>query len=721
MKYIQQLDLTDCGAACFAMIASYFGIRMSIAEIRQVAGTDTVGTNFKGLVEAASKYGLKSKPVKGDASSITTKTPVPFIAHLHNENLDNNSWNDHFVVVKRITKDRIEVWDPDPLVKKNRMTYKCFLEKWTGYALFLEPDYRFKYSKKNENLLLKFLPLFLPHKINIFFSFIASILIIVAGLLCSFYYKYIFDEVIYSKAENTLITLSLGILVVVIFKIIIEAVRSVFLSHFAFKIDLQLNFSYLNHVFKLPISFFETRKSGEILSRMDDLNKVKEILSRTILSGSLDILMVIVSGPILWNISSDLAMLSFFSVILVSFISVCFSKIYRKYYIKIMGENSDLQSFLFESINGISTIKALNAENNLFINYEKKKMKLNESAWKVNNYSIIHSFMSGFVDSCSGILIFWIGAFYIIKGEISFGTLITFNSLLAYFTGPIIRLFGIQNSIQEALIAAERVGEILELNWEQQEIQNNLRPALCAADITVKDITFRYGTRLPVYENMSLSIKNGEWTGIVGPSGSGKSTLVKLLLKFYGVEKGEVKLGDVNIKSIDTKYLRQSIGYVPQDIFLFSGSISENIALHHPDSSFDDIVNVSKKVGAHDFIEKLPNGYKTVLGEHGGGLSGGEKQRIAFARALLGNPSIMILDEATSNLDMLSENLIHDLIGKLRDEKLTVIIIAHRLSTVKNCDKIIVMEDGKVIEEGKHLELIRNNKLYAKMWNQSNM
>lgn len=719
MKYIQQLDMTDCGAACLAMIASYFGKSSSIAEIRQYAGTDTIGTNFNGLIIAAKKYGMKANALKGNSSAINVTTPVPFIAHLHIEKKGDETWVDHFVVVKKITKRCVEIWDPNPLVKKTKIDINLFHKEWTGYALFFEPDYDIRINEKKDNLFIKFLPFFLPYKKNILYSLIASVLIVIFGLLCSFYFKYVFDELIYSKAINSLMSLSLGIMMIVILKIIIETIRAIVLSHLSFKTDLHLGFSYLSHILKLPLSFFETRKSGEILSRMDDLDKIKMVMSKTILSGVMDALMMVISGPILWNISSKLSFISFLSILFVSIISVAYSYIYREYYTKIMGENAELQSFLFESINGIATIKALNAEEKCFEGYEIKRMKLNESKWKINNYSISHSLISGLIDGCTSILIFWVGAFLIIENKISFGTLITFNSILVYFTGPVLRLVGIQNSLQEAVIAAERVGEILELEWEQDENEQLLKPEFGGTDIVLQNVTFRYGSRFPIYKNLSLSIHSGEWTGIVGPSGSGKSTLIKLIMKFYKTEQGKILLGDVNINDIDTKHLRESIGYVPQDIFLFSGTVLENIALHHPEAKFDDIVEAAKRAGAHEFIDNLPKGYETVLGEHGGCLSGGEKQRIALARALLGSPSVIILDEATSNLDTISEKIIHDVICKLRNEKLTVILIAHRLSTVKNCDKIIVIDKGIVTEEGNHLYLMKKNGLYKKMWSSS--
>ena len=273
MKYFQQLDITDCGAACISMIASYYGKRLNIAEVRSYAGTDIIGTNINGLLIAANKYGLEGTAVKGDISAITTKIPTPFIAHMHIQRSDDN-WIDHYVVIRKIGKSKIEVWDPDPLYKKQSIKYEQFSEWWTGYAIFFEPAADFTKSSKKENLLFKFIPVFLPHKKALFFSFIASVLLLVFGIIISFYYKYVFDEVIYSKAVFSLHTLTVGVLLVTVIQCFVETVRNILLSHFSFKTDLQLNFSYLAHIFNLPLSFFESRKSGEVLSRLGDLDKI---------------------------------------------------------------------------------------------------------------------------------------------------------------------------------------------------------------------------------------------------------------------------------------------------------------------------------------------------------------------------------------------------------------------------------------------------------------
>lgn len=720
MRYRQQFDSSDCGAACIAMIASYFGMNLNIAKAREIAGTDLSGTSIKGLMEVAKEYNLNCRAVQGGRESINKELYTPFIAHMHILR-DEFNWIDHYVVIKKISKNKIEIWDPDPLYKKYKFSYEDFYKYWTGYAIFCEPSIEFKKSNKKENILFKFLPVFLPHKKLLFFSFLCSIFLLMFGIITSFYYKYIFDDVVYSKALSSLHTLSIGIIITTIIQSIVGYIRSILLSHFSFKTDLQLNFSYLSNIFTLPLSFFESRKSGELLSRLGDLEKIKQTVSNVALSGVMDLVMLIVSGPILFRINAKLFGISVGAALIVIFITVFFAKLYRIYYSKIMSQNADVQSYLYESLNGVATVKAFNAEKIVNNEYEKKKMIAINTSWNLNKYGMIQGYFTGLINGISGILVYWLGASSIIEETMSFGILITFNSLLGYFTGPLFRLVNIQNSIQESLVAAERVGEILELECEKDENRKYLMPEKIKGNIKFEDVTFTYGSRNPIYKHLSFEIPSKSWIAFVGPSGCGKTTFVKLILKFYSPKEGKIFLDENNICDIDTTYLRSKIGYVPQDIFLFSGSVAENISLHNPDATFEEILEASKKAGAHDFIQKLPRSYNTILGEHGVGLSGGEKQRLALARALLGNPSFIILDEATSSLDTVSEMEIHKIIKQLKSENISVIIIAHRLTTVMNCDKIFVMKEGKIIQEGTHKELLDMDGLYKQMWLEANI
>jgi ATP-binding cassette subfamily B protein len=719
MKYYQQHNETDCGPACIAIVASHYNLFITTGRIRELSKTDFIGTNLAGMVHSAEKLGFKASAMRGEVSDSTlnNKMILPFIAHIKIP-YENNVVLDHYVVVKEITKQNIEIWDPDLTRKKFIQKREDFLKIWTGYVVFLSPSEKFKPEKERKNNLLKFLPLAIPHKKNLLIVSLSSVLLIIFGIVTSNYYKYVMDEVIVSKAAFTLTAFSIGAILITLTQSILESLRSVLINHFAFKSDLQLTFSYITHIFKLKLSFFDSRKTGEIISRVNDIAKIRGMLSGTALSLLFDITLIIVIGPILFNINGTLFAVSIANVVIMSVTIFFFTKLFKTYFGKLRKQEAEVNATLVEAINGAYTIKALNAETSIGKIYEEKQMQAVWTGWKTANLSIWQRFFAGLINGVTAIAVFWVGSRGIIKDTFSFGTLLSFNALLAYFTGPLFRMINIQPQIQEASIAAERVSEILEMEVEQAEDINLIKPEILKGDIEFSNVSFRYGMRSLIYNDLSFQIKKGQWAAFVGPSGCGKTTLVKLLLKFYEPEKGTVSIDEHDLRYVDSSALRTRIGYVPQDICIFAGTIAENIALGNPNAEMDSIVEAAKKAGAHEFINSLPERYETKLSEHGSTLSGGERQRLALARALLDNHDVIILDEATSNLDTVSERGIHEAIEKLRGS-MTAIIIAHRLTTIKNCDVIFVMDKGKIVESGNHNELLAMNGLYKKLWDET--
>lgn len=710
MKYIKQMDETDCAAACIAMIASHYKLKKSITSIREIAGTDTRGTNLSGVVQASKKLGFSAHALKGTKDALTSELPFPFIAHIAYQDRDYTLV--HYVVVKGIKNDKIEIWDPNEDRKKQQKSIEEFCQEWTGYAIFLSPDRNFKIEKDNTSLLLKFLPVLKPYKGLLFLACLASILLVVFGIISTLYTRYIIDEVIFSQAKFTLGALSVGMLVIIVLQGIIGAVRNILLIHFSFKVNLNLIFSYFTHVFHLPLKFFDSRKSGEIISRMQDISKIQELLSEASVSVIMDTFMVLVVGPVLFATNKTLFGIVLLTVPFSAIIIYVFSKLYKKQFRKLMVEASDVQSYLVESINGASTIKSMNAEDYTTTGFEKYEMRMTNTGWKAAHLQTYQQMFSDLIKQIGNIVIFWIGSLYIIKGELSIGTLVSFTALSGFFTDPLQRLVNLQSKLQESSVAADRLGEILELETEQNCEARLLHPEHIQGNISIKNVNFRYGTRKKVFDDLNLEISAGQKVAFVGSSGCGKTTLAKLLLKMYVPESGKISIDKHDILDLDAYCLRNLIGYVPQDIYLFSGTIAENIALHKPDASLEEIVEAAQQAGADDFIEKLPERYSTMLGEKGTNLSGGERQRIALARALLGKPEILILDEATSNLDTVSERYIKKTIDKLHDGSLTIIIIAHRLSTIIDCDTIFVMDKGHVIQYGSHELLKRQEGVY---------
>jgi ATP-binding cassette subfamily B protein len=698
------------------MVASRYKSYISIGRARELCKSDRAGTTIGSLAQAAQKMGLVAKPMRGEITDATfnNKFVFPFIAHIRIPYMTDNLL-DHYVVIVNINAKKIKIWDPDFSKGKYAIGRLDFLKIWTGYVLFLSPSIEFKPEKDTSKIFFKFLPLLVPHKTTLITVSLSSALLVVFGIVTSYYFKYIIDEVVISKAAFTLTAFSIGILALTLLQSIIEGLRSILINYIAFHSELRLNLSYVSHILKLPLSFFDSRKTGEILSRLNDINKIREMLTGTALSLVFDFVLIIIIGPILFKISGALFALSVANVIVMSVIIFSFSNIFIKNYVKLRMEEGEVNSTLIEAVGGIYTVKSLNAEDTVTNLYEEKRMRAVWTNWKTSRITIWQRLFATLINNVTSIAVFWIGSSGIIKDTFSFGTLLSFNALLGYFTGPLFRMINIQPLIQEAGVAAERVCEILEMNVEQPDNLQLLKPPRIKGNICFSHVSFRYGVRRLIYKDLSFTIKKGQWAAFVGPSGCGKTTLLKLLLKFYNPDSGEVFIDDYNLRDMDAGSLRSHIGYVPQDIYLFAGTIAENISLNRTQAAMNEITEAAEKAGADEFINQLPERYNTRISEHGTTLSGGERQRLALARAYLGKPDILILDEATSNLDTVSERKIHRIIEKLRGD-ITVIIVAHRLVTVKNCDIIFVMDNGNIIEYGSHSELISKKGLYNSMW-----
>ena len=408
-------------------------------------------------------------------------------------------------------------------------------------------------------------------------------------------------------------------------------------------------------------------------------------------------------------------------VVLYVAIVISFNKWYEKLNRKQMEDNAELTSYMVESLNGIQTIKAYNAERKANRETEIKFVKLLKSVFNLSWVSNLQGSLKVFIELVGGVVILWVGGVSVINGEMTIGALITFNSLLAYFLEPIKNLINLQPEMQTAVVAADRLGEILDLEAEKSEMEyKKMSPSSLAGDIEIKNLDFRYGTRRIVLEDINLTIKKGQKVAFVGESGSGKTTLSKLLLHLYIAEKGDILINGMNIEDIQLECLREKIAYISQETFLFSGTIFENLTLGIDEATMDDIIEASKMAQAHDFINELPLRYETMLEENGANLSGGQRQRLAIARAMLKKPDILILDEATSNLDAITERALDRTIHEFAKD-MSTIFIAHRLSTIKNCDKIYVLDKGKIVEQGTHRELINYGGKYASLVRQQSL
>lgn len=713
MKYncIKQHDITDCGAACLATICKQYGFKTPITKIREVAGTDKQGTNAFGVIKAAEQLGFSAKGVKGNQEAFFSEFPLPAIAHVVVDGMLL-----HYVVIHKITKKEVIIADPAKGIVK--YTPDEFFKIWTGVLILLVPNQNFKKGKETKGLFERFFHLLLPQKGLLIQVFLASLIYTALGILGAFYMKALLDDILPYGLMKTLHVLSLGVIGLYILQTILSGFRSHLLLYLSQKLDIALLLGYYEHVLKLPMSFFGTRRVGEIISRFQDAGHVRDAISGATLTIMIDTLMVIGGGIILYMQDGLLFGVAFIIVLLYAVIVFAFNKSLKKGNQRQMEENAQLTSYLVESLNGIQTVKAFNAERKVNLETEGKFIKLLRSIFKLALTTNVQGILKNLVELIGGVVILWVGAYQVLQGNMSVGSLITFNSLLAYFLTPMKNLINLQPELQTAMVAAERLGEILDLELECDENkEKKMQPEKFEGAVSLRNVDFRYGTRNLVLKHINMEIKKGERIALVGESGCGKTTLVKLLLNFYPIEKGDILIDGNNILDIKKEALREHIAYVPQETFLFSGTILENLLLGTEDIGMEEVVEAAKMARAHEFINELPLRYNTHLEENGANLSGGQRQRLAITRAILKKPDILILDEATSNLDSITEAAIENTINTF-SKGMTTIIIAHRLSTIKRCDRIFVMDKGEIIEEGSHEELMKAEKRYYELWQQ---
>lgn len=710
-KYlVKQHDITDCAAACLATICMYYKKEITITKLRDTLGTDIKGTTLAGLEDGAKKLGFDTKAIRVDKEGFKSKYTLPAIAHvITKEGLS------HFVIVHKIKKEEVIILDPAK--GKEKVNIDEFFESFDGVLLLLVPNNQFNPGKiKGQGILNKFIQLLLPQKSLFIYSIIASVILTVLGIASSFFNKILMDEILPYSLKNQLNIFVIGFLVLGITQIGLGAIRQHMLLYLSQKIDIPLLLGYFKHVYKLPMKFFATRKVGDILTRFSDAFTIKNILTSVSLSLIMDIVLAIASASILYVMNQTL----FIVILVLTLVSAALIYIFKHPYKKINMEQMEagarLNSHIIESLKGIETIKVHAAEEKSIEKLENEYIRNLKIAFKEGVLSNIQGSISGAVSTIGNLVLMYIGARMIMDGDITLGSLMAFTTLSGYFMDPIGRLISLQLSIQEASISLKRISEIYEVEKEQDEDDfEKVKIEKIDGDIELNNITFRYGSRSPVLKDVSIKIPKGKKVALVGESGSGKTTISKLILKYYTPEEGKINVNGYNIEELDLYNLRQNISYVPQNVELFSGSIKDNITLGRPNASYEEIKAACENAGCSEFIERLPGKYGTFLEESGGGLSGGEKQRLALARALIKKPKFMILDEATSNLDFISEAKIFNTLFK-KGRNITMLIIAHRLSTIRDCDIIYVMDKGKVVEVGDHESLLRKNGYYYKLY-----
>ena len=708
---VRQHDITDCGAACLASIAAYYGLNYPVARIRQYAFTDRKGTNVMGMIEAAKKIGLEAKGVKGTFESLED-IPKPAVAHVIIKGILH-----HFVVIYKVTGKYIMVMDPEDgrLYKKS---YEEFSKEWTGVLIIMHPSETFRKGNVKKSNFHVFMDLLRPHKSVMTQALFGAVIYSILGLSTSIYIGKITDYVLVDKNVNLLNLMGIIMIIILLVRTFIGTMKSILALKTGQRIDASLILGYYKHLLTLPQQFFDTMRVGEIISRVNDAVKIRNFINNVSLDLVVNFLILLFTLCLMFVYSWELASVTLVSAPLFLLIYYMFNKLNKKYQRNIMESGAELESQFVESLNSVSTIKQFGIESFSNLKTEIRFVGLIRNTFKSIYGSIIANGGIEFVSTGITIAVLWVGSTFVISQEMTPGSLILFYSLIGYILTPIGALISSNQTIQEALIATDRLFQIMDLEREESESHRITLSREMVSDITFENVSFCYGSRKNVFESLSLRIKKGQITAIIGESGSGKTTLVSLMQNLYPIQSGAIKVGDLNISQISNESLRRTIGSVPQQIELFAGTIVDNIALGDFEPDMKRIIDLSEKLGIREFVEKMPDSYMTQIGEHGASLSGGERQRIAIARALYKKPEILIFDEATSSLDSTSEKYVKETLDNLSRSGKTVIVIAHRLSTVKNADEIIVLEEGRMVEAGNHTELLKSNGKYNKMWNE---
>lgn len=705
---VKQHDITDCGAACLASIASHYKLRLPVSRIRQMAGTDKKGTNVLGLIKAAEKMGFTAKGVKGGPDALP-KIPLPAIAHVIVKEVLH-----HYVVLYSIKKEQVEYMDPAD-GQLHKISIEEFTKIWTGVLVLFAPSEKFEAKDEKISNIKRFVFLLQPHKNILVQALFGAVVYTVLGLSTSVYIQKLTDYVLVDGNRNLLNLLSMIMLVLLLLQLFIGTIKNVFMLRTGQKMDAQLILGYYKHLLKLPQQFFDTMRVGEIISRINDAVKIRAFINDTAIAMVVNVFIVIFSFILMFVYSWKLALIMLIVVPLYSIVYAVSNRLNKKQERKLMENSAELESQLVESINSVKTIKQFGIEDFANVKTEIRFIGLLKTVYKSGVNSIFSGTSSEFLSRLFTVILLWAGAGFVLDRSITAGELLGFYAIIGYFTGPAASLITMNKTIQNALIAADRLFEIMDLERESEENKIEFKSEL-AGDICFENVSFSYGTRVDVFEGFNLTIPKGNITAIIGESGSGKTTLAVLIQKLYNLSKGSILIGECNINYFTNESLRQHISSVPQQLDLFAGNIVENIAVGEFSPNMERILEICKALGLLKFIEQLPAGFNTYIGENGTQLSGGQRQRLAIARALYKNPEIIILDEATSSLDSESESFVQKAIHQLREQGKTVIIIAHRLSTVISADKIVVLEGGKLIEEGTHAELYHNKSKYYQMW-----
>ncbi|MCI0667972.1 MAG: peptidase domain-containing ABC transporter [Methylococcaceae bacterium] len=703
---IQQAEEMDCGAACLAMICKHHGINITLGKLREMANVTTQGATLDSLARVGESLGFAMRGMQCTFQSLL-EFEMPFIAH----------WEGyHYVVVYGISKEHVWLADPGPGFKK--MTVEQFEKGWTGTCLLFTPSTDLVQLSTTRSPWIRFIGYIKPYKKTLGYLFMATFVIQILGVAPPVIVQNILDRVVVHDNFSLLNLLISGLIITNVFSQLTGVLRSFLSAYMVRNLDFSMMSGFFKHALSLPISFFATRRTGDIFARFQENQTIRSFLTESTVATVLNLLMVFIYFTILflYNVSMTLLLIAFVIPIIV--LTVAVTPRIKKYARETFEAATDSKSVLMETIGGTETIKGMGIERAMRLKWERKYVKSLNVQYRAQRFGIFVGLASQILNSATTIVILWYGANLVLSHELTIGQLVAFNSLMGSVLSPLMGLVGLWNQVHEAGVAMERLGDVLEIEPEQSPKDIASRVALpdLRGAIKFEEMYFRYGGEESPYvlKDINFEINPGELVAIVGQSGSGKTTLAKLLVGFYPPTEGRMTVDGYDVSVIDKEYFRAQVGYVMQGNLLFTGTIAENIAAGEENPDRRRIMDVAKMADAHGFISSMPLGYNQIVGERGMGLSGGQIQRICIARALYHDPKLLIFDEATSALDTQSEsNILNNMQEILKGR--TAVVIAHRLSTIMQANKILVLYEGSIVEQGTHEELVNEQGMYYQL------
>lgn len=694
--------------ACFQMVSEHLNMpfrRDIIHQVltHQVDRTQTLSLQLCGAI--AELIGLNTQFITVSGSAIT-KLQAPAMIR----------WQDTFAIIYEISDKKLVLGVPEVGIIQQEPG--SFVKKWgeEGQVLLLKLA---KYTPKQRFSLRWFLPSLLQYRKVLIEVLIASFFVQVFGLANPLVIQIIIDKVIIQNGFETLNVLGVLLLIMAVFEGLLTSVRTYLFVDTTNRIDLTLGSEIIDRLFRLPLRYFERRPVGELATRANELENIRSFMTGTALTVVLDAVFGAIYIVVMLIYSWVLTLVALATVPVFAVMTMFFSSIVRRQLRTKAERYSQTQSYLVEALSGIQTVKAQNIELRSRWQWQEYYSNYVTAGFQTVVTSTAASVTSNFLNQVSSLFVLWVGAYLVLKGQLTLGQLIAFRIIAGYVTAPLLRLTQLWQNFQETALSLERLADILDTPSEtDEEDRKNIPIPPIQGAVKFENVSFRFAPNGPLQlNNINLHIPSGKFVGIVGQSGSGKSTLTKLLPRLYDLDSGRILVDGYDIAKIELYSLRRQIGMVLQDSLLFDGTIQENIALINPEATTEEIIAAAKVAVAHDFIMSLPNGYNTRVGERGSALSGGQRQRIAIARTVLQNPSLLILDEATSALDYQSERqACQNLAVAFRGR--TVFFITHRLSTVKNADIILLLDQGLVVEQGTHDELMAQQGRYYCLYQQ---